>query len=102
MVMRQLVEFLSLRLPYVYFRRASHLLFPTSVHQREHKRSLRSDGVQPQAVPSSSKPADNLQLWRDFVNLLVDEWRAMNIISTLLLSYAHFLRSVMLHLTDPD
>lgn len=85
---RQIYLHMLLRLPYLYFTRVIRILEETNLSLPQIKRNIRETAQQNISYTNSVIQYGNLErTWGLFIDSLIEEWKTLNIISVLLLSY---------------
>lgn len=94
---RQIYLHFLLRLPAFYFSRVTRIFEEAEMAVPEIKKMALAHSDQ-KYDPMALQPADsNLKItWETFVDTLIREWKTLNIVSVLLLSYALYLYTIMI------
>ena len=85
MVLRQIYRHILLRIPSMYFSRVSRVFRTARIREGEFQ-NLQKTGELDE-TPQMRRFRD---LWVDFIDQLIKEWKTLNVISALLLSYVDF------------
>ena len=95
---RQLYLHFLLRLPYMYYSRVTRIFEEAEMSMPQIKKGILEAAIQlkePVADAWNLEPVESVQysrlqdMWQSFIDSLMREWKTLNIISVLLLSYVH-------------